>query len=107
MLGMNLHPTDTIRACSSSTSVNAALLCYWYGMKASRLVLAITMVSVAGCGANQLEQFRKDGLTRAAFDMGCPREQLSVAPLNPEATDWNLHAGGRSESPAAGRRPPT
>ena len=62
------------------------------------------MTCGAGCGANQLEQFRKDSLPRAAFDMSCPQDQLVVVPLNPEATDWNLHARGQVGVSGCGKK---
>ncbi len=69
-----------------------------------RSLFVLLVLSLGGCGANQLEQFRAEDLPRAAFDLGCPEDKLTVTPLNEEATDWNLHARGQVGVTGCGKK---
>ncbi len=43
-------------------------------------VAAGVMLLVTGCATSIRESFQKDGLSRAALDMECSKEELTLAP---------------------------
>ena len=51
--------------------------------------LALLAVGLTGCYSTSMGYFKSDGLPRAATDLSCPANQLTLTPLNDEAKSWN------------------
>jgi len=60
----------------------------------------VLVLAVAACGATHhrktmVDDFTKNGLPKAAFDLGCPSEQLEVTQLTDDAESVGVRGCGR------------
>jgi hypothetical protein len=72
-------------------------------MKKAIVTLVTTLAAVSSC-ATPIEQFRKDSLSRAAFELNCPAEKLEVTQVSGTSAigtlnkigSWGMGGGGES-----------
>lgn len=50
-------------------------------MKRTPMLLIAAALTTTACGISMRESFERDGLTRAAFELSCPADQLKLTAL--------------------------
>lgn len=62
-------------------------------MKTRCIVLAVFVLQVMGCAAGPIQSFRNQGLARAAFELNCPEQNITLTELQPHTDSINGRGG--------------